>query len=1082
MKIIVKLLSFTFLLGLILYVGVCFYVDSHKKDIIREIEAVFSENCNGTLKIGNASLSSWTQFPSASFSAKNINIANTSALSNKQEAIKIGAVSFKISIIDLLEKKFQVKSLNLSDIEVELITQEGNITSSSLIKDNPEKQENKSQFLLEKKTKINLKNIKLIMQDFQKNKSYHILVNSINGTIAINQNSIKADIALDAIIPELAFNTNSGSFFNGAKLQGNISPEINFGKNRITIPTFNLGIDEQEFAVTTEIDTKKGEFLFVLENDRTDYDASRKLLPESIQKKLADYTIENSIYTHTTLKGSFAKGSNPLVHIQFETDNNKAVIKNDIQLDALSFEGAFKNRIYDDDKADRLDKGNIKLSFSEMTGVYKDVNFSLNNAVLKSTAKVKTYIELELNSKGNAAQLNTIFNSDSFFFRKGTFNISAKIKGDATYPETLLNSSAIKFQVDNSYVVYGQEVSKIPIKTLALDIQNNKAVINSLKVPFNSGDEIEFYGAIDNFTSLFTSNKKNTIRSNIHVKANELRWNDFLVFFHKKNSAATNESSLPTNDLKQTINAIHSKFNPRLNLSIDKFFYDNLVLNNLKAELFFKKKGELTLEEVVFNINENGELNLSGELDTTQENETNIAIELNANGKSDQLNTIFNNDKFLLKGGRYYIRTKFNGEISQIDELIASSTAILQLNNTSILYQPTDVAIPIKAIELDILSDNANLKTLKIVLPSGDFIDFSGEVVNMTSLLFEERKKEEKVVSSFHMHSPKLAFKEVINLFDLFHATSEEEESKPKNGIKDILKDIYSDYNPKLNMVVDEFKFKNMIVQDFKTNLYFENRDSLYLEQADFKFHEKPIKLDAHIDISDSHNTLFSVNFNTDRLSFSELLHSFDYFDIETLKQTEELDGAITLDGHVQGKASDDDGLIGQTLNGKLAFNIEDLKLKGFEPLVSVASKIFRKKRFENIRFNTIEDVIYIDNNVVEIPQLEIQSTAFDFFVEGHLGFEDKDTNVWVSIPLANLKHRDITNVPDKKGAIDAGRKIYIEATREGADKLKYKLHLTNKKLFEQKHILNQYRVKHREEIRLRRQHRREARKEGRQD
>ena len=1080
MKIIAKLLSFTLLLGVISYIGVCFYVDSHKKDIIREIETFFSENCNGSLKIGDASLSSWTQFPSASFSAKNISIANASSTGNEQEAIKIGAVYFKISIANLLKKKFQVKSLNLSDIEVKLLTQEDSVKAPSLLKDNPEKQETKSPFLLEKKTEINLKNIKLIMQDFQKNKSYDILVNSINGTIDVNQNSIEADIALDAVIPELAFNTKSGSFFNGARLQGDITPEIDLKKSIITIPAFNLKIDEQEFAVTADINAKEGEFLFVLENDRTDYEASTKLLPKNLQKKLADYAIQNSIYTYTTLKGSFAKGSNPLVHIKFESDNNAAIIKNDVQLDALSFKGAFKNRIYDDNRADTEDKRNIKLNFSEMTGVYKGVNFNLNDAVLKSTPKVKTWVELELNSKGDAAQLNTIFNSDTFFFREGTFAVNAKIKGDATYPETLLNSSAIEFQVNDSYIVHGREISKIPINTLDLDIHHNKAVIKSLEVPFNSGDEIEFYGTIDNLTSLFTGNIKNAIRSDIHVEANELKWEELLVFFHKEERGAINESSATKNDLKKTLNAIYSKFNPRLNLAVDKFFYDNLVLNNFESKIFFKEKGRLVLEETIFKINENGGLDLYAELDITEEDETNIDIELNANGKSDELNSFFDNDKFLLKGGRFNLSTKFNGDIAQADELIASSTAVLQLTNTSISYEPTGVAIPVKAMELDILSDNANLKTLEIVLPSGDFIDFSGKVVNLTSLLFEERENEEKVFSSLKMYSPKLAFKELIDLFDIFHTDPTEKENKPKNGIKDILKDIYSNYNPKLDVVVDEFKFKNTTVQDLKTDLFFENKDSLYLEHADFKFYGKPVKLDAHIDISDSHNTLFAASFNTGPLRFSELLNSFDYFNMETLKQTEKLDGAISMDGYLQGEANDEDGLIGQTLNGKLAFSIEDLEIKGFEPIIKAANTVFRKKRFEDIRFNTIEDVIYIDNNVVEIPQMEIQSTAFDFFVEGHLGFEDKDTNVWVSVPLANLKHRDITDIPDKKGAIDSGRKIYIEATNEGEDKLRYKLHLTNKKLFEQKHILNQYREKHKEEIKLRRQHRREARKKGR--
>lgn len=155
------------------------------------------------------------------------------------------------------------------------------------------------------------------------------------------------------------------------------------------------------------------------------------------------------------------------------------------------------------------------------------------------------------------------------------------------------------------------------------------------------------------------------------------------------------------------------------------------------------------------------------------------------------------------------------------------------------------------------------------------------------------------------------------------------------------------------------------------------------------------------------------------------------------------------------------------------------MELKNFSPITNIAKKIFRKKRFEDIRFAPIKDKIYISNNTVEIPQFEIQSTAFDLFVEGHLGFKNKGTTIWVSVPLANLKHRHIINIPDKKGYIDAGKKIFIEISNENEEekKIDYKLHLTNKKLYEQKHILGQYKKKHKEEAHLRRKHRRAIRR-----
>ena len=154
------------------------------------------------------------------------------------------------------------------------------------------------------------------------------------------------------------------------------------------------------------------------------------------------------------------------------------------------------------------------------------------------------------------------------------------------------------------------------------------------------------------YSPCLQNNKKNAVRSDIHVEANELKWEDLLVFFHKKKRGAITKSPATKNDLKKTLNAIYSKFNPRLNLAVDKFFYDDLVLNNFNSKIFFKEKGKLVLEETIFKINENGGLDLYAELDITEEDETNINIELNANGNSDELNSFFGNDKFLLKGGQ----------------------------------------------------------------------------------------------------------------------------------------------------------------------------------------------------------------------------------------------------------------------------------------------------------------------------------------------------------------------------------------------------------------------------------------------
>ena len=354
-------------------------------------------------------------------------------------------------------------------------------------------------------------------------------------------------------------------------------------------------------------------------------------------------------------------------------------------------------------------------------------------------------------------------------------------------------------------------------------------------------------------------------------------------------------------------------------------------------------------------------------------------------------------------------------------------------------------------------------------------MNFSGELDNITSLLFH-KENAPKVTSKLNLTSKKLIFEDFTNLFAVFHKDKTKKRKKPKSTLKSTLKEVYNKFNPQLHVAIDAFGYDNINVHNFRTGFHFENEHKLYLEDTGFDFYDGSINLNAHIDIIDPNETLFAVAFETNKLDIEKVLESFDFFDINVLKQAERIGGDITLDAFLEGDIDDDKGLKKNTLQGHIRFDIEETEIKKFTPITKITDIVFKKHQFDDIRFAPIEDSIYISNNTVEIPQLEIQSTNFDLFVEGHLGFEDVDTNIWISVPLGNLKHKDVSDIPDKKGYIDAGKKIFIEAKSDETKKIKYKLHLTNKELYKEKNILGQYKKRHKEERKMRRKHKRDKR------
>jgi len=315
-----------------------------------------------------------------------------------------------------------------------------------------------------------------------------------------------------------------------------------------------------------------------------------------------------------------------------------------------------------------------------------------------------------------------------------------------------------------------------------------------------------------------------------------------------------------------------------------------------------------------------------------------------------------------------------------------------------------------------------------------------------------------------------------MDLFDNGDTEQKEKNTNHNQALKSVAKDVYHKYQPELSINIDEFKFKELILNNFKTGFYFENENLLYLENTTFDFFKGKVTLDAHLDITDPYKTEFSIGVITDRIDFEKLLISFDYFDIPSIKEADKIDGKVSMDTRIEGKLIDSTGLISNSLRGTIGFNLQEMQLKGFDPIIKVGKVVFKKKRLEDIRFGTIENVLYFANSTVEFPLMEIQSTAFDFYIAGQLGYGEVPTNMWTAMPFSNFKNRDITNIPDKKEYNEAGKKVYIEAKNNKDNKIKYKLHLSEKKYFKERNSLNEYKIMVKENKLLRKKYKRDSR------
>jgi len=450
-----------------------------------------------------------------------------------------------------------------------------------------------------------------------------------------------------------------------------------------------------------------------------------------------------------------------------------------------------------------------------------------------------------------------------------------------------------------------------------------------------------------------------------------------------------------------------------------------------------------------------------------------IDIDMHMHTEAIVLNDFFKSDKFLFTAGTFDFNTKFKGDATIIENVFDKTISTLSFSKTSIKYKPHELEIPIDTIHLKIDKKNAYLTEFAIpIKESNNSIHFSGKLINAPDLIFGGK---DGVQSELDVYSDVLIWDDFLYLFKQQNKTkSKKEEDLYFN---EALKAIYKKFNPQLKISIKKFQYQNFIVSDLSSGFYFTEIDAIDLKKTGFNYRNGAVGMQVQFDISKPNITSFNIDIKADEIDLESLLKEFDYFGLNSLREAKKIKGIISFETKMAGNVHEETGLDTKSLKGTVDVNLTQLEINDFEPIIKMADKVFKKERFEDIRFAPIQETLYISNRTIEIPLTEIQSTAFDLFVEGHLNYDFK-TNIWVSIPLSNIKKRDFLNIPEERGYAEAGKKVYVQVKDDGNGNLDYKFHLSNKKLYEEKGILSQYKSSHKEARQIKRDYKKRERKE----
>jgi hypothetical protein len=138
--------------------------------------------------------------------------------------------------------------------------------------------------------------------------------------------------------------------------------------------------------------------------------------------------------------------------------------------------------------------------------------------------------------------------------------------------------------------------------------------------------------------------------------------------------------------------------------------------------------------------------------------------------------------------------------------------------------------------------------------------------------------------------------------------------------------------------------------------------------------------------------------------------------------------------------------IIPGSIQGTVDFLIKNGALLNFIPAEKIQEVAFLNRDLSKIEFAELKNKLTIKNNMVQIPRMEVASTAITMYVEGAYGYKG-NTNISMQIPISNLKRQDPSYKPTNKGVdTKVGMSIYLRAKSDDTGKIKIGLELFKKR------------------------------------
>ncbi len=584
-RISLKIVSGLLLFIIIAYIGLAFYVNTHKKEILASITQEINENSNGKFTAESMEPTFLQGFPRVSLRIKNAVLKDSLWATHKNTLLQAQDFNISINALAFLRGTLEIKKIDINHATIHLFVAEDGYSNSSIFKSRQEKEASGESSSFAEVKAFELHNVTFLSENLKGKKFFNFSITDLKGKLDYVSEGWKADVKLEALAQSLAFNTKHGSFIKGQKLNGKFDINYNEKAETIVFEPNDLEIVNDKFNISGKFNIGKSnsDFSLHIKADKILWKNASNLLSNNISRQLNRFDLEKPIGVTCDIIGDLNAAGDPLFLVKATIKDNRLHIPDGI-IDNCSFNGIFTNEYV---RGKGFDDPNSVVKLLDFKGDYKEIPFVMDAAIINDFSKPMASGVFK--SKFPLEKLNNAIDKDLLVFSKGNANVELHFKADIVDFEITKPFVSGLVLIENGNIQYVPRNLNFKNTNVALDFTEKDLFIKNIRL--QSGKSVLLMdGSIQNFLNLYYTEPEKIVL-NWNVRSPQLHLAEFFGFLGSRKTARVAQRKTKQSNITESLNFLFEKSSVAMNFQVDKIYYNKFSATNAKADILLSETG-----------------------------------------------------------------------------------------------------------------------------------------------------------------------------------------------------------------------------------------------------------------------------------------------------------------------------------------------------------------------------------------------------------------------------------------------------------------------------------------------------------